>query len=214
MGTVTDLERIRHVLRLAQRQINQQQPDLAIESLRRIKDDVEGFPDTPEWVEHPLLLGEAFTAKHSKAAKSFLQDAEQRIARLREPEPDFNFRLHDHLGYYYQEVERKRSRARMHYEQAKNSAVKVGNGELTARTQLRIIHIDLQIDNDPEQGNLKAIRRVAREHNFLYEDQLAAWHVHLGELTEGPTSLLYARGFTKRDDQYFFDLLSSVRLRQ
>ncbi len=210
MSEAVELEKIRQVLKQAQQQINQQQPDLAIESLRRIKDQVEACSDSPEWAEWSLQLGEAYTAKHSEAAKSFLLDAKERIATLARPVLDLEFRLHDHLGYFSQEVEKKLSTARTHYEHAKDAAIKLGSGELTARTQLRIIRIELQVDTDPELENFKTLRRVAHEHNLLCEDQLAAWYQHYGDRSFDQASPLYARGMQRRTDEYFLDLLRSV----
>jgi hypothetical protein len=214
MQGATDISRIRGILTLARSHINQQEPDLAIETLRRIREEVESFPNTLECAEFQLLLGEAYNAKHSQHAGSFLHEAGKRIGDLPEIPLDLDHRLHYGVGYFCQQIKKKPSEARKHYEQAKEAAVRLGNSELVARSQLRIIHIDLEIDSDPELANFKSLRRVSHSRNLLCEDQLAAWHLHLGELDCSPTRLVYARGFAKRNDEYFYELLSTVRLRQ
>lgn len=213
MQTSNAIEKIRAELELARARINQQQPDLALESLRRLKDQIESFPDTPELAEYSLLIGEAYTAKHSPAAETFLRDAQEKIGRLPERAPDLEYRVEEHLGYFYQEVRKRKTLAKTRYERAKSAAVMMCNRERVARMELRIIYIDLETDTDPELENFRCFRRVAREHNFLCEDQSAAWHIHWGETQETPSSL-HARGLQKRSDQYFLDLLTSVRVPQ
>jgi hypothetical protein len=210
----TDLKEIPHVLRLAQQQINQLEPDLAIENLKRIRPAVDSHHETAEWAEYSLLLGEAFVAKLSPAAGRLLEEAEDRIGRLPDPAPMLQFRLHDRLGYFYQHVERKRVAARREYELAKGAALTLGVAELVARTQLRITLLDLEIDRSREIENFKTLRRVGHGHAFTNSEQLAAWLLHCGENDQNSVLPVYARGIQTRSDDYFLDLLRSVRVNQ
>lgn len=216
MSEATELERICQVLKLARRQVDQRdpKPDLAIEYLKRIKDALDRYPDTPESAEYSLLLGEAFTAKHSPAAESFLREAEDKIARLPDGVPELEVRLHDRLAYFYEKVLRRRADARDHLKLAKAAAVKLGVGELTAHAQLRMIRLDLEIDDNPELENFKTLRRVGCHRDYTDEEQLMAWHQHCGDMSSNQVPAVYARGIENRTEQYFLDLLCSVRVHQ
>jgi hypothetical protein len=211
MDEATELERIRHVLMLARRQVDQgdPKPDLALEYLRQLKDPIERYPGTLESAEYSLLLGEALTAKHSPAAKSFLEDAEKQITTMPCGAPELEVRLYDRLAYFHEKVLRKRGDARDLLKLAKAAAVRLGIGELTAHMQLRVIRLDLKIDDSPEVENFRRLRRVGCQHNFTDDEQLMAWHQHCGD-----TSPVYARGIQERTEQYFLDLLRSVRVLQ
>ncbi len=215
MGDAKEIGRIRHVLNLARRQIDQRdpEPDLAIEYLKSIKDAVDRYPDTPEAAEYSLLLAEAFIAKHSPAAESFLRGAGEKIARLVDRSPALELRFYDRMAYFCEKVLRRRALARKNLELAKAAALNLGVGELTAHSQMRLIRLDLEIDNNPELENLMTLRRLGRQNNYTDEEQLAAWHQHLGEASSEQVSTVYARGMQKRSEQYFLDLLSSVRVK-
>jgi hypothetical protein len=216
MSEATELERVRHVLKLARRQIDQgdPKPDLAIEHLRRIKHAIECYPDTPESAEYSLLVGEAFTAKHDPAAESFLREAEDRIARLPDRLPELELRLHDRWAYFCEKVLRSRTRARGHLELAKAAAVNLGVSELTAHAQLRNIRLDLKIDESSDLENFTTLRRVGCEHDYTDEEQLMAWHQYCGDTDSSQLCPVYARGIQKRSEQFFLDLLRSVRVHQ
>jgi hypothetical protein len=211
MSGVMELERIRQILTLARRQVDQREPrpDLAIEYLKQIRDAIDLYPGTPESAEYSLLLGEAFTAEHSSVAESFLKEAEDKIARLPNGAPELEVRLHDRLAYVCEKILRRPSEARDHLKLAKAAAVKVGVGELTAHMQLRVVRLDLKIDNSSELENFKTLRRVGCQHDYTDEEQLMAWHQHCGD-----TKAVYARGMQERTEQHFLDLLRSVRVYQ
>jgi len=216
MSEETELERIRHLLRLAHREVDQRdpRPDLAIQYLKQIKDDIEEYPQTPESAEYTLLLGEIFTAKHNSAAESFLREAGEKIAQLADCVPELELRLHDRLGYFFEKVLRSPSRARGELEMAKAAAVKLGVRERTAHIQMRIIRLDLEIDHSPELGNFMTLRRVGRQNDYTDEEQFMAWHQHCGDRSADQVPIVYARGLQQRSEQYFLDLLSSVRVLQ
>jgi hypothetical protein len=211
-----DLERIRQVLELARRQIDQRdpKPDLALQYLKRAKDAVALHSDTVESAEYSLLVGAAFITAHNQLAESFLQEAEDKIARLPRPPAALEVRLYSRLSYFYEKVRRPRSptSARKYLEKAKASAVTLGVGELTAHAQLRMIRLDLEIDNNPELENFKTLRRVGSRHSYPDEDQLATWYQHCGDTERDQTTTLYARAMQRRSEEYFLELLRSVRV--
>ena len=211
MDEDTELERIRHALRLARRQVDQgnPKPDLAQEYLRQIKEPIERYPGTIESAEYSLLLAEALIVEHSPAARSFLEEAEQKITTLPGGAPELEVRLYDRLAYFSEKVLRKRGDARDQLKLATAAAVRLGIGELTAHMQLRVIRLDLKIDDSPEVENFRRLRRVGCQHNFTDDEQLMAWYQHCGE-----TGPVYARGIQERTEQYFLDLLRSVRVLQ
>jgi hypothetical protein len=215
MSETTELERIRQVLRLVHREVEKwdANQELALEYLRSIKDAVDRYPGTREAAEYELALGEVFTAAHSPAAESCLRKAGESIARLSDPAPDLEVRFYDRKGYFCERVLRNRIAALKHLERAKAAAMRLGVGEIIAHQQLRLIRLDLNINCNSEGVNFMTLRKVARKHGFTDEERLAAWYQHLGKRERYQISANYARGIIqKRTEQYFLDLLSSVRV--
>lgn len=211
MDLPSELEKIRRVLDLARAEINQQEPDLALANLRNIQLDIERFEHTPEGADFSLLIAEAYCAKREEVAATFLEEAEERIRKIASPPPDLQFRLLERCGDFHGSVSRRLSKAREYYAQAKISALALGVAELVARVELKIIRIDLHIDRDAEEENFKTLRRLGRQGNFTCDQQLAAWHIHYGNPNGVTDGLRFARGLSKASDDYFRDLLESVR---
>jgi hypothetical protein len=56
--------------------------------------------------------------------------------------------------------------------------------------------------------------RVGGHHDFTDEEQVMAWHQHCGEANSNEALPVYARGAERRSEQYFLELLRSVRVHQ
>lgn len=216
-------QEIRNTLDLARRDINRQKPDLALERLRRINLQIDEA-DPFERTQYSLLLGEAFSAKRDPGAETYLLEAEERVKAMpirdRELEVEvlardleLEMQVYEQLGIFYTFVDKRPSKAKLYFSKAKMAAVEI-NSEAAAGIDLRIIAIDLTIDKDPELENYQILRRVAGE-GFLANDQLAAWHMHLEKkaASQAP-ALRYARKINVRDEQYFRNLLESIKGRR
>ncbi|MBN1547012.1 MAG: hypothetical protein JW902_10160 [Syntrophaceae bacterium] len=213
-------QEIKNALDLARRDINRQKPDLALERLRRIERQIDGA-DLFERTHYSLLLGEAFSAKRDPGAETYLLEAEERIKALpvrnRELELEvlvrdleLEMRVYEQLGKFYTFVEKRPSKAKNYFSKGKAAAVEI-NPETAADIDLRIIAIDLTIDKDPELENFQILRRVGGE-GYLAQDELAAWRQHLDRKSASQSpALRYARNFNARDEQYFQNLLGSVK---
>jgi hypothetical protein len=214
-------QEIESALDLAERDINQLKPDLALERLGRIGRQINDA-DPYERAYYSLLLGQAFAAMRNPGAETYLLEAEDRVKalpvknrelQLQELVRDqrLEFKVYKQLGKFYTSVVKKPSKAKECFSQAKASALALGVSEDTADIELRIKAIDLTIDKDPELKNFQKLRHVAGE-NYIASDQLAAWRRH-HENSQSPT-LLYARKGNVRDEQYFLNLLESVKDRR
>ncbi|MGH9431046.1 MAG: hypothetical protein ACRD3T_05840 [Terriglobia bacterium] len=212
MDQPLDLTKVRSILKLARALINQQDPNLALEHLRRIHLEIEQYAGTPEWAEFSLLQGEACCAKSDEAAGTFLAEANDRIQRLGDPDRELLFRLAEHRGDFANRVLRRPSVAKEYYLQAKAYAVAMRVHEFTARVELKIILIDLRTDRDPQEENFRTLRRAGKAGKFTCEQQLAAWHLHLGESSSLVGSLRYARHHFGASEDHFRTLLDSTKL--
>ncbi len=67
--------RVKHTLDLARREINRQDPRLALRYLRSLTEDIARYEGTPAWAEHSLLAGEAYLAMRDVVAGEFLSEA-------------------------------------------------------------------------------------------------------------------------------------------
>lgn len=211
MAHLTDIQKIRANLQFARAQINQQEAGIALETLSKIKPEIDSYAGTQEWAEFSLLVGEAYCAKCDEKAKTFLTEAKDKIESLPNPSPELQFRLWLSSGNYEMSINRCTHRARECYERAKASALELGVRENVARVELKIIRIDLRTDQNPEEENFQTMCRVAKQGEFTWEHRLAVWHLHLGKSNGAATGLRYARHFSSATEEYFKDLLDSVR---
>ena len=125
---------------------------------------------------------------------------------------DLEVRLYERLGEFFASVFKKPTKAKEYFSRAKSVAVEMGVPEATARIELKIILADLVSDRDPELENFKLLRRVAANSNYTCDEQLAAWHLHLGDLGPSSRGLRFARKLGTANEQYFSNLLESVRM--
>ena len=217
MPNFDNAQEIKRTIEYARRDINQNNPDLALECLRQIQRQIDGA-DLLERAHYPLVLGEAFLAKRDPGAEGYLVEAEERIRTL--PIKDFpelqalakelelEVRVYEQLGNFFTFVEKKPSKAKNYFSKAKAAAKEI-NSEAAADIDLSIIAIDLTTDKDPELENFQILRRVAGQ-DYTANDQLMAWHLHLKSASKSP-ELLYARKINVHDEQYFRNLLESVK---
>ena len=105
MDKPSELMKIRRVLQLVRAEINQQDPDLALENLWTIKNEVEENKGTPEWAEFFLLFAEAHCAKCDALAETYLTEAEEKLRSVPESFPDLEFRLSERSGGHYARYE-------------------------------------------------------------------------------------------------------------
>ena|ERR1700733_2753529 len=199
------------ILALAKTAINQQDAHLALEHLGSIERFAEGLPETIFWADHRLTLAEAYGALGDEVAPSFFEEALERLTRLPEEQPCLELRANEHYADYLNRVPpRKPSKAREFLVAAKRIATRVGKEDV-ARVQMKVLGIDLILDKDPELDNFQTLKRVALQRHATYQRQLAAWMLHLGKQERAGKGLRAARIKSRASDQYFSDLLDTVR---
>lgn len=198
-----------HVLQLAKTAINQQNPHLAIQHLRSIERAIEDALDTPIWAEHRLVLAEVYGALGDQAAPTFFDEAIDRLGRLREEHLHLLLRSREHYADFLCRFCRRFSKARELYVSAKGFASRIGQEDV-ARVQLKIIGLDLAVDNDPEFENFQTFKHVSLTRHVTYRKQLAVWMHHLGNQERAGTGLRAARNRSRAAERCFSDLIDSV----
>ena len=204
--------KLRCVVERARLDNNRGKPDLALEHLRSIRQEIDGFSGTGVWAEFSLVKAEALAAKRDPAAESSFGEAIQRVGTLSEGQPLLEMRAHESYAKFLVESCRgKAPKARHSLVAAKEIAVKHNLGEDTARIQLRIVHIDLA--NEGTQSiSFMTMKRVAHEGEYTSQEQLAAWHQHLGRLEESSQGMRFGRKSDAAGETYFRHLLESARV--
>jgi hypothetical protein len=105
MDKPSEWMRIRRILQLARPEINRQDPDLVLENLWTINNEVEENNGTPEWAEFFLLFAGAPCAKCDALAETYLPEAEEKLHSLPDSFPDLGFRLSERFGDHYARYE-------------------------------------------------------------------------------------------------------------
>ena len=200
----------KHVLERAKAAINQQDPHLALRHLRSIERLVEDLPGTPIWADHRITLAEAYSALNNDAASGFFEEALERLSEVDEHQASLELRANEHYADHLYRFAKRLSKARELFANAKPWATRIGK-EDTARVQMKIIGIDLQVDNDPELENFQTLRRVARQRHATCQTQLAVWMQHLGQQDRASRGLRAARNRCLASEQYFADLIFSIK---
>ncbi len=207
----SDLANVWHIFDLARREINRENPNLALEYLSKVREEVDQHEGTLIWAEHRLLLAEAFAAVGNPGAEDFFRETLDSLCRLpADKRTDLELRANEHFGDFLVRAKRP-SRARPHYEAARRVALAQTLSEDGARLALRLVNIDLKTDNDSEQENFKSFKRVAMEGGYTCEEQYAAWHQHVGESGAARQGLRVGRNAEHVGDGHFDWLLKSVR---
>lgn len=211
-GDGSEFSRINHSIDLARREVNRQNAPLALVHLRCIKNDVEKYVGTPSWAEFKLLLGEAFLAKGDPAAGEMLRESLDQISTLPGDHPGLMIRAKRAYATFLDRCPDLRSKARAYYVQARQLAIERGYREDSAEINLRIIKIDLHMHDSPELANFRLFKKTA-DSIYTSQEQLAAWHLHLGNTSYASKGRVFARNERVATREYFHSLLESARER-
>ena len=204
------LELIRVTLSDVRREASRR-PEMARNLLADVNDDLDCLAGTSESVEFSLLLAVTYTAQKDSNAEAYLIDAEQKANKIEHLPPDLRVRLYEARGDYHRGVDLRLGIARSTYERAKDFAVNHDLKQESARFQLKIISIDLEIDKDSEGENFKTFKRVAKEKACTWTEQLGVWMFHLSSLGEQRRNVRYARSLNSKPDNYFVGLITDFR---
>jgi hypothetical protein len=200
-----------HTVELARAEVNRQRPELAIKHLRTIQSEMENMAGSPIWADHQLLFAEALSAKGDPASETEFEEAFRRIRNLSVRSPDLEMRVYEHFADYLVRFAHRLSLARQYFEAAKKVAVECSRQEDPARLQLRIIAIDLRVDEDPQLESFQNLKRASLEMHSTPQEQLAAWILYQGEVNEKARGLMAARHWSVASVDYFRGLLTSVK---
>ena len=207
---MNDDEKLRRILNLARDAIIRLDAIRAVQYLKEIEQAVEDRKGTAIWAEHGLLSAGALAAAGNPAAEAEFEEALQRVLNLTDRDAGLEMRAYDDFAKFLAEFPHRRSRAREYNQSAWKVAVERGLREDSARLQLRITKIDLEIDGDRVGlADLQKLKQAARELGANYQIQLAAWFRHRGESHE--TGMLAARGSSAASVDYFKGLLISIK---
>lgn len=214
MDEHSNVQDIRAILEIARREVNRGNPELALEHLRGIRDSINSYEHTPEWVDYSLVAGEAFLSQRSQSAESFLTEAKEKIVTVPNVSDDLRLRVNERLGDFYRNVAPKRpSLAKEYFALAKGVAVMRHVDEEIARIELKIVCTDLQTDKNPKLQDFQTMRRIAKAEHYTDAMQLIAWSHHLGDLGESMNGMYFGRGISEAGEDYFRDLLRSVNMK-
>jgi len=208
-----DSGKIHRTLELARCANNQQNPDQAVALIEKI--GLDGAQDglESEWAESRLILAEAYAAKGNQFAESLFEESLELLRQLAVPEIALELRAHEHLGDYLRRFARRPSMARREYDIAKARAVDLKLDEDSARIQLKLEAIELEMDKNPDLENFGTLKHVAKEYGYTFTEQLAAWLHHKGQSPHYGQSLKFARNKARAGEQYFKYLLDMVRIK-
>src|SRR5881397_2075079 len=145
-----------------------------LEILEPIRNGVDSLEGSVEWVELPLLIGQALVTAADTAALAHLNSAAERLMSIKDPPVDLQIRVQEHLGHFYRSVAKRPSKAKEHYIAAKQIACNAHCNEEAARVQLKICEIDLVTDKDPNLTNFQSSMRLGKA-EFPATDILEAW---------------------------------------
>jgi hypothetical protein len=211
-GDLIDSSKVQRTLDLARTANNQQNPDQAIALITKlgIYGDEVGFEKA--WAESRLILAEAYGAKGQPVAATFFEDALDLLSHLPSVQIELQVRGHEHFGDYLCRFAKRPSLARPHYENAKSGVVQLRLEEDSARIQLKLEMIELQMDQSPELENFRNLKRVSK--GYTSSEQLAAWFHHKGSASQHSQGLTFARNRGQVGEAYFKNLLDMVRMKR
>jgi len=216
-GDVVSMEEIRHIFDTARREINRQNPDLALKYLRGLRQTIETMPGTLVWAEFRVLLGEAYVAKQDAVACEYLEEALKALEGLPGGHTDLQLRAHRGLGASYERFPEFRRKALGHYEAARDLGLNKRYREETADIAMRIIPLDMTLRSDPLLSKFRILKSAANGTDYTREEQLAAWYQYAGEIDATNEGRVFAREADEISDrnpaleEYFRNLLRSVR---
>jgi hypothetical protein len=206
-----DENELRRVIERARAEINQGRAPLALRHLGEIRRDVEDSGILSLAAQHQLAFAEALATNCDPAAEDEFQDAVQQVTNLPDRDPLLEMRAHEHYARCLCQKKR-RSLALKEYELAKKLAVEFGLPEDRARMQLCLMSIMLEIDEDPRVNDFRNLKKVVKDADFTWQEQLAALMQYLGESEVQEAGLQVAR--KRGSEEYFQSLLKSLREEQ
>ena len=209
--SVLNSEKIQRTLDIARTEINRQKPDRAIELVRELGLEEGQFGFERLYAEQLLVLAEAFAAKESPGAESLFDEALNSIASLPEPNEPLEMRAKEHFAMYLARFRASPSKALKFFGEANRIAARLELQEDSARIQLGIERIELEIDKSPELQNFAIFKKVAEADEYTSEVQLAAWTEHRRTFADATRGLRYGRKRAEVSDSYFKFLLESAR---
>lgn len=187
------LTAVRAAIENARREIRGNGFAVSREILRPFYRDCDDLVGTPEWAELSLTMAESFSGDNKAEAETYFNEALERIGSITDTPLQLLLRVQEHYGIFLFSVAKRPISARPRFVEAKKLAVSNGLREDSARVQLRLLLIDLEADKDPQFGNFKSLRRIAKEDGFTSQETLMAWNLHLGLLDDKKQGLRYAR---------------------
>ncbi len=202
---------LRHTLDLARTEIQRLRPFVALAHLNSIQARVEARPHTSISAEHRLLYAGVLAATGDEGAESEFRQALQDILDLPTRDIGLELRAHEDFGNYLRRFTRLRTLAREQYQLAKKLAVECKLFEDSARFELDIVSLDLEINQDPRLGCFGRFKKIATQLGSTFKQQLRAWFVFCGESGEQGSRLVAARKRSEPPDGYFRGLLESVK---
>ena len=203
-------EKIQRVLEMARAATSGLNPDLALEQLRHVWVDVESLGDCPLRAEYEIANADALAAKNDRAALVYYDNAIGVLGRLPEHCPLIELRVRFNrancLGLFG-----VFSEARREYEAALRIATERKLPEDVAKIRLRLIHIDLKLDESSMLEGWTVFKKVANARGCTCETQLAAWMLHCDRVNQSATGRQFARNADKPTEKYFEQLLGTIR---
>lgn len=206
------LSRIRQTLDAARKEINQGNPDVAIQLLRGVHRSIEELGDSLLSVEHKLLTAEALATKADESAASLFQESISEIEKLKATHPELFVRAMENYGNFLVTTARRPSRAKEVYAAARQVAVESGFTDSANGILLRMMRIDLETDKDQtELDNFLLMKRIGKQEGYTSSEQLSVWAQHTGPNQEQLTGLRHARRRNKASEAYFKNLFKAQR---
>jgi len=198
-------------LQLARDEIKRLNPKRAFEYLKTIEPEVDQRIGTRVWAEHKLLFASALAETGNSAAEQEYGEALERIRNLSDRDLDLEMRIYDDFARFLACFQHRRSTAREYNQSAREIALKRGLIEDSARLQLRIVKIDLEIDEDPQKDSFRNLKKAAKELGCSFQNQLAAWVHYCAEDQDAKVGMIAARNKGIASVDYFRGLLTSVK---
>jgi hypothetical protein len=205
------LGQVRAAIGDARREINRNNSPIARAIIKPFYMDSDSIVGTPEWADLSLIMAESLSAENKVEAEAYFVEFFNRAKEAFELPPELTSRAHENFGHFLVSKLKRPDKARTHYAEAKALSVKHGFAEASARTQLKILSIDLDASEDRQAANLKLLLTVARDEGFTSQQAFVAWTLHLEQLSRTAQGRTYARNADAALRQYFSRLLNQAR---
>jgi len=205
-----DEKTLRHVIDLARAEINHNRPNLAMEHLRTIREQIDGLRGLPLWAEFQMIYAEALSAMNLDGAEAEFEKALSRLSEMNPRESILEMRAEEHYAHFLSRKDRV-PLAREHYQSAETIAVDSGLREDADRIRLCVIKMDLQSSKDPQLKSFRNLKNAAAECESPNSRQLAAWIRYSDQRREQiDRGLMNAREGAIASPDFFKGLLISL----